>query len=388
LKNQRVVFPSPDYFVIEITKVAYLLAFGIDRAKKFWSSVTKHAKKDLTLFCSIRKKLYLCILLTIKILGNMTAKFRKGLSASVFITSFNGEDIDISELTIDQLWALHYEQEKSFADIIKKTKPFSAERGVLMKKGYETVNKIMVLRQIKQGKELESYGASDSYIKLIEKLIKKIISKKGKCLFFEAGVGTGKIIKSVVNLKDVTAIGCDVYVDKNFIDSGLTVYESTIYEALLKLPDNNIDIFYWNDVLEHIPEDETEDYIKLLYKKMNTGGIIITITPNRLKGPSDITAHFEPRGTIAKGFHFHEYTFYEVLKMFEKHNIRSGYGFIGSVNKGWYILGPAQCIDKIKLLAEKMFINFPYIIKKKGLAMMGCDVSILKKMGNDESKTQ
>jgi hypothetical protein len=310
----------------------------------------------------------------------------ENLSAGVFITSFNGEDIDISELTIDQLWALHYEQEKSFADIIKKTKPFSAERGVLMKRGYETVHKIMALRQRKQGKELESYGASDSYIKLIEKVVKKIISKKGKCLFFEAGVGTGKIIKSIVNLKDVTAIGCDVYIDKKFINSGLTVYELVIYEALLKLENNSIDVFYWNDVMEHIPEDEIEDTISLLSRKMDIGGIIITITPNRLKGPCDITSRFEPRGTAAKGFHFHEYTFNEILTIFEKHNIRSGYGFMGYAKKGWYILGSAQCIDKIKLLAERIFINFPYIIKKIVLVMTGCDVSILKKMGNDEGK--
>jgi hypothetical protein len=270
-----------------------------------------------------------------------------------FIISYDGKKIDLSDLTVSQLWLLHYGQEKSFADLIKKSKPFSKERSALMKNGNEAVQKIMRERYKKQGKQLNSFGAADSYLKLAENIVKKVLRKKESCLFFEAGIGTGKIITSIANLKNVSAAGCDVYIDKNIINSDLTVYEATVYEAMLKLPDNSIDIFYWNDVLEHIPEDEIEDYIKLLYKKMNAGGIIITITPNRLKGPCDITAHFEPRGTPANGFHFHEYTFYEITVLFHKYNISSGYGFMGYAKSGWYILGSAKIIDKLKILCTK-----------------------------------
>jgi hypothetical protein len=251
-----------------------------------------------------------------------------------------------------------------------------------MKSGYETISKISIERYKKEGKQLNSFGASDSYIKLVEKIIRNVLHRKNKCLFFEAGVGTGKIITAVAKLKNVTAMGCDVYIDINFIDSGLTIYEGTIYEALLKLPDNSIDVFYWNDVLEHIPEDEIAEHIELLAQKMSGGGVIVTITPNRLKGPCDITGHFEPHGTIARGFHFHEYTFGEILILFQKHGINSGYGFLGYAKNGWYILGPEGIIDKMKLLTEKAAVIFPYIIKKILVTVMGCDVSILKKKEN------
>jgi len=138
-------------------------------------------------------------------------------------------------------------------------------------------------------------------------------------------------------------------------------------------------VFYWNDVMEHIPEDEIEEYIKVLSQKMDTDGIIITITPNRLKGPCDITAHFEPHGTVAKGFHFHEYTFDEILTIFQKYGIKSEYGFFGYAGKGWYILSSPKYIDRIKLLIEKKVKNLPYKIKKILLVIMGCDTSILKK---------
>jgi hypothetical protein len=249
-----------------------------------------------------------------------------------------------------------------------------------MKNGYETINKIMKMRTSKEGEILSSYGASDSHIKLVEKIVRKTLRQKDKCLFFEAGVGTGKVITSIANIKNVCAMGCDVYVDRNFINNlDLTVYECTIYDALEKLNDNSIDVFYWNDVMEHIPEDEIEKYIKILTSKMNIGGIIITITPNRLKGPSDITAHFEPRGTIAKGFHFHEYTFYEIITLFKEYNIKSSYSFLGYLKKGWYILGSSKVIDRIKFSGEKISVKFPYLLKKILITIIGCDVSILKK---------
>jgi len=299
---------------------------------------------------------------------------------SAFITLFDGKKMDISGLTVDQLWTLHYEQEKAFADLIKNEKPFSVERAAIMKNGYETIHKIMTIRNNKKGKELNSYGAKDLYVKLVEKIVKKVIVQKGKCLFFEAGVGTGKIISHIANLENVNAIGCDVFVDEKLANTRLLVYECTIYDALLKLDNNSINVFYWNDVMEHIPEDEIEEYIKLLSQKMDIDGIVVTITPNKLKGPCDITAYFEPKGTVAKGFHFHEYTFYEILTMFQRYSIKSEYGFWGYAGKGWYILGSSKYIDKIKLFVEKKVKNFPYKIKKLLLVMMGCDTSILKKV--------
>jgi len=295
------------------------------------------------------------------------------------IVTFDCKIIDISNLTVNELLYLQYEQEKSFADLIRQAKPFSPKRALLMKNGYETINKIMIVRKTKEGKQLESYGATNAYVKLVKKIIKKKLTKKQKCVFFEAGVGTGKVINEIVELPNVTAIGCDTYIDRNYINSDLNIFECTVYEALLKLEDNTIDVFYWNDVMEHIPEDEAEEHIKLLSKKMSSEGFIITITPNRLKGPCDITEHFEPHGTIAKGFHFHEYTFQEILTIFEKYNIISVYGVLDYTTKGLYILGPVQ-LDRVKLFIEKNITKLPYTIKKNILVMAGCDVSILKKV--------
>jgi hypothetical protein len=73
--------------------------------------------------------------------------------------------------------------------------------------------------------------------------------QKKTCVFFEAGIGTGKLLKTIVDLNGgeggvIYAIGCDVFIDPDFIDSGFKVYEGTLYETLQKLDDNSIDVFY------------------------------------------------------------------------------------------------------------------------------------------------
>ena len=291
------------------------------------------------------------------------------------IKSFDNKFIDISNLSVAELWLLHYEQEKAFAGLIRQTKPFSVERAEIMHSGYKAINAIMLKRGYLEGNIIESYGSHDSYILFLKKIIKK--SKKKSCIFFEAGVGTGKIIRAIAEIPNLNVMGCDIYIDKKFFNDQLNVTEGTIYENLLKLEDDTIDIFYWNDVIEHIPEDEIEEHIRLLAKKMAPKGLIITITPNRLNGPHDITRHYEPRG-IAKGFHFYEYTFKEVLGLFKKYEIRSGYCILGFLKKGLYMIGP-KWLDKIKIVLEKTAACLPYSIKRILLGLGGCSISILKK---------
>ena len=139
------------------------------------------------------------------------------------IVTFDGKIVKISTLTVNELWHLGYEQEKGFADLIRQSKPFSPKRAMLMKNGYETINKIIIVRKNKEGKHLESYGATYAYIKLIKKIIKIILTKKKRCIFFEAGVGTGKIINEIVTLPNVIAVGCDTYIDRNYINPDLNI---------------------------------------------------------------------------------------------------------------------------------------------------------------------
>jgi hypothetical protein len=108
--------------------------------------------------------------------------------------------------------------------------------------------------------------------------------------------------------------------------------------------------------MEHIVEDEIEAHLALIEKKVNKDGYIITITPNRYRGPSDITAKFESRGTVARGFHFYEYTYSEIVALFRKYGMTSclgvWLGFIGYFRHKYIVFSVSRFIDSIKVTGE------------------------------------
>jgi hypothetical protein len=114
---------------------------------------------------------------------------------------------------------------------------------------------------------------------------------------------------------------------------------------------------------------------------MEPGGIIITITPNRLLGPCDVTQKFEPRGSAAKGFHLHEYTFSEILSLFRRYNIKSAFSvFIGltwDLKKKYSVL-PATSLDRLKCCIEYVHGSSPWPVKRLLIALFACTVSITK----------
>src|SRR5690606_33540830 len=82
-------------------------------------------------------------------------------------------------------------------------------------------------------------------------------------------------------------------------------------------------VVYWNDVFEHIPTDEIEDYLAVIRRLLKPGGKLVTITPNWHMRPSDVTVLFAPPRTQAIGFHLKEYTLGEVVGMLEAAGFRS-----------------------------------------------------------------
>jgi O-methyltransferase involved in polyketide biosynthesis len=81
-------------------------------------------------------------------------------------------------------------------------------------------------------------------------------------------------------------------------------------------------LIYWNDVFEHIPPDEIEEYVSHLYGLLAPGGSLVTITPHWLLRPSDVTRDFCPRRTEARGFHFKEYQLKEVTRLLKRAGFR------------------------------------------------------------------
>lgn len=164
-------------------------------------------------------------------------------------------------------------------------------------------------------------------------------TKKNDIVFYELGVGRGLIVNSLLNEKNLSIKGCDIILGQHLKDNPqFDFYEGTFFDALNKINNESIDVFYSNDVLEHICDDEINEHINLIYRKMAKNGIIITITPHRFIGPHDSTRLFFPHGTKAKGFHFCEYSYFEVKKLFVSHGFKIYYHIIRKIFPPRYII--------------------------------------------------
>jgi hypothetical protein len=243
-------------------------------------------------------------------------------------------EIDLLNLEIREINLLQCEEEIKAVEIVKTLPPFSVERNELLTMIYDFAHKTKEVVAKKEGKLDYSLGASNRTAQLVSTIVDVYCRKinKKKICFYEAGIGRGVIIDTLHNqFSNLVIKGCDFIIDPKLKDNNsFFLFEGSLFECLTAVDDNSIDIFYSNDVIEHIPDDEREQTIDLIYRKCCPEGIMITITPNKLLGPYDVTNLCYPIGTKARGTHFHEYTYNEFLSYIKTKGFHSALGIVAN----------------------------------------------------------
>lgn len=77
-----------------------------------------------------------------------------------------------------------------------------------------------------------------------------------------------------------------------------------------------LDVVYSNDVVEHLHPDDMREHLSLVTRLLKPRGLYICITPNRITGPHDVSAHFLPYHARAEGAHIREYSHRELRDVF------------------------------------------------------------------------
>ena len=250
---------------------------------------------------------------------------------NILYSYVDGRIIVLEGITRSQFRDLHYQEETAIAKKILALPPFSQERKVLMDEGHYLVK--ILEAGYKGNSKRYSWGATTQSINILEKIIKSRIKKTNKRqIVYEAGVGTGYAINKIINISNIYYFGCDASLQKETEElekkyTNLTLRKNVLYDDLLLMKDNSIDIFYADNVIEHILPDESKKIFDLLYKKMKSGGVLFMIIPNRLMGPHDISKYFLKKGSKATGFHFMEMSYGETICKFLKSGFRPNYIF-------------------------------------------------------------
>jgi SAM-dependent methyltransferase len=239
----------------------------------------------------------------------------------------DGTWLPLSGLTAIALSELQWEQEQRFARVIAALPKNSRERALVTGQAYDTICTILAA-QATNGEPLVM-GLDKRYTQLVLELLNRQVAQGvGRPRLFEVGFGSGLLLKEISD-HGFPVSGVEISTNMH----ALALQQLGEYHAeqlfccdlrQLNLPDigERPSLVYWNDVFEHICPDEISDYLAHIYDLLQPRGLLVTITPNWLLRPSDVTRVFCPLRTEARGLHFKEYRLAEVNRLLKQAGFR------------------------------------------------------------------
>ena len=239
----------------------------------------------------------------------------------------DGKWATLEGLSVEMLQHLQWEQEQKFANAIRALPKGSPDRALVISQAYDTVCAIL---SAQQGDDQPLVmGLDPRYGRLVVELLNQQIHRGiGQPRFFEIGYGSGLILEEVLD-HGFKAGGIEV--SNTMRDEAISVLGEKFADQLLLGDLRNVSkdslpgrpsLIYWNDVFEHICPDEIAEYLDKIHELLMPGGQLVTITPNWLLRPSDVTGDFCPPRTEAVGLHLKEYRLAEVTKLLKQAGFR------------------------------------------------------------------
>lgn len=243
----------------------------------------------------------------------------------------------------------HYKIEKKLANRLRNSN--SKERRYLYKIIYdELYRQISYHPQLTRKKEYKL-----RFIKAFRQMTLLKHFLKNEYTFLEIGPGDLSLsIEMARHVKKVYAIDVSEEITKNEILP--ENFQLIISDGVsIPIPDNNINLAYSKDLMEHVHPDDAFYQLHNIFKVLVHNGKYICITPNRLCGPHDISKYFD---NVATGLHLKEYTITELNDLFKKVGFSKIRTYIGG--KGIYLKFP---LILLKIL-EKFLSMIPFSLRK------------------------
>ena len=299
----------------------------------------------------------------------------------------NGEAVNLDEMSVSELYELHYHEESYVAKEALKFPAFSEKRALLLGSGYKFVTELMKTRDTKEfGAPNTVFGAGLGSARALVKLVKKTLMKKDSVLLCEIGVGSGLALRTVlneVNSPKLDIVGCDIHIGSQVRESlaGVKLNDMAAYDFIRTLPDSSIDILFSDNVFEHFCPDEARAIYNELVKKLKPDALLLVIIPNSHIGPFDISRKFLPMGAKSTGFHYMEMTFNEVTELFGEYGIEQQCCVLYIPKFQKFILIKNRFLVKLKLRLEGFFAKIPFnILKFIAFYCGGYHISVLRKV--------
>jgi SAM-dependent methyltransferase len=143
----------------------------------------------------------------------------------------------------------------------------------------------------------------------------------------------------------------------------------------IDVPPASCDLAFSDQLMEHLHPDDAIEQLRNIHRALKPGGVYMCVTPNRVYGPSDISAFFddEPRG-----FHLKEYTLAEMLEIFRAAGFPRAHVYIGA--RGHFLRSPAFFVRAVEstLMALPAKLRRKLADMKVFRALLGLRVAAIK----------
>lgn len=122
------------------------------------------------------------------------------------------------------------------------------------------------------------------------------------------------------------------------------------------LPDASVQFAFSDQLMEHLHPDDAAEQLRDIRRALAPGGRYLCITPNRLLGPQDISAHFDD---VATGLHLKEYSARELRRLLLDSGFAAVRFYAGA--RGWFVPVPYALLA----LLEAALARLPRPVRRR-----------------------
>lgn len=143
----------------------------------------------------------------------------------------------------------------------------------------------------------------------------------------------------------------------------------------IPVPEGSVDVAFSDQLMEHLHPEDAMVQLANIHRALKPGGVYVCITPNRLYGPSDISAYFDDE---ARGFHLREYSVRELRQILQGAGFPRVQVFVGA--RGFFARCPAWLVEGLEHALEVLPVGLRRRVADNKLmrALLGVRVAAIK----------
>ncbi len=168
------------------------------------------------------------------------------------------------------------------------------------------------------------------------------------CTFLEVGAGDCALAARVAQEANrVYAVDISPSAQHGSLPGNVTFVRTDGRE--IDVPPGSIDVAFSDQLMEHLHPEDAAAQLANIHRALKPGGVYVCVTPNKVYGPSDISAFFDDE---ARGFHLKEYSLAEIREVMVRAGFPRLHVYVGA--RGAFLRVPALFVRGVEMLVQAL----------------------------------